>query len=214
MAPLEFDVNVAARGIATMAPLTGCENMVLIIRNTFIEASRLRDDSKRSSSVPRAMNWIFPGENSRLGSSPADAGDKGNHGEQETPSAKSQYMPEGQSPLSAQAPQAHSSTESQDMAEGQHTVSAQAPQAPQVFRQSRSIGSQGHDEGLCNPCAWLWKNGCARGAKCGYCHLCGDGELKARRKLKTKLLKNIERQHKRQAADLSNQQTLDTIDDS
>jgi len=201
MAPLEFDVNVAARGIATMAPLTGCENMVLIIRNTFIEARRLRDDSKRSSSVPRAMNWIFPGENSRLGSSPADAGDKGKQGEQQTPSTKSQNMLEGHPPLSAKV--------------------------PQVLLQSRSIGSKGHDEGSCNPCAWLWKNGCARGAKCGYCHLCGDGELKARRKLKTKLLKNVERQHRqatdllkgrekqqRQAADLSNQESLHTVDHS
>lgn len=193
MAPLKGDGNVVACSIATTAPLKGGESMVLIIRNTFIEARRPCDDSKRSSSVPRAMNWNFPGDNRRLGSFPVDAGDKGKHGEQQTPSTKSPIMPDGQPPLSAQAPQAGSSTKSQNMPAGQHPLSVLAPQA---FLQSWPISSQEHDEGSCKPCAWLWKNGCLRGSSCGYCHLCGIGELKARRKQKTRLLKDREKQQR------------------
>lgn len=49
----------------------------------------------------------------------------------------------------------------------------------------QSPGSDLHGSGNCNPCAWFWKpRGCASGAQCDYCHLCPDGELKRRKKLK------------------------------
>ena len=51
-----------------------------------------------------------------------------------------------------------------------------------------SIGSASHGTGLCRPCAWLWKpGGCQNGEQCRHCHLCPEGELKARRKVKAEL---------------------------
>jgi len=48
-----------------------------------------------------------------------------------------------------------------------------------------SVGSAAHGTGLCRPCAWLWKpQGCQNGEDCRHCHLCPEGELKARRKVK------------------------------
>eukprot|EP00913_Durusdinium_trenchii_P026640 g24996.t1 len=51
-----------------------------------------------------------------------------------------------------------------------------------------SLGSAAHGTGLCRPCAWLWKpGGCQNGSECRHCHLCPEGELKARRKVKAEL---------------------------
>lgn len=49
-----------------------------------------------------------------------------------------------------------------------------------------SVGSAEHGSGRCHPCAWFWKpgRGCQEGANCDYCHLCPEGELKARKKAK------------------------------
>ena len=50
-----------------------------------------------------------------------------------------------------------------------------------------------HILGKCKPCAWKWKvNGCRNGDECSYCHLCPEGELKARRKAKIEKLKKKE----------------------
>jgi len=54
-----------------------------------------------------------------------------------------------------------------------------------VMDNAPSIGSMGHHLGRCNPCAWHWKpQGCTKGSNCTRCHLCPDGELKARKKAK------------------------------
>lgn len=46
-----------------------------------------------------------------------------------------------------------------------------------------SFGSSLHGTGQCKPCAWYWKpEGCKNGEKCCHCHLCPEGELKARKK--------------------------------
>jgi len=46
-------------------------------------------------------------------------------------------------------------------------------------------GSTLHGTGACQPCAWIWKpSGCLRGEACSFCHLCSQGELKARKKAK------------------------------
>ena len=51
-----------------------------------------------------------------------------------------------------------------------------------------SVGSASHGTGLCRPCAWLWKpGGCQNGSDCLHCHLCPEGELKARKKVKADL---------------------------
>lgn len=48
-----------------------------------------------------------------------------------------------------------------------------------------------HESGQCRPCAWFYKKpGCQNGDSCGYCHLCPEGELKARKKSKVLLLKS------------------------
>lgn len=52
-------------------------------------------------------------------------------------------------------------------------------------------GSALHGTGNCNPCAWFWKaRGCACGVECDYCHVCPEGELKRRKKLKIAEIKS------------------------
>mmetsp|Transcript_99842 Transcript_99842/g.177105 ORF Transcript_99842/g.177105 Transcript_99842/m.177105 type:complete len:172 (+) Transcript_99842:79-594(+) len=46
-----------------------------------------------------------------------------------------------------------------------------------------SLGSIGHREGACRPCAWHWKEGgCHKGTTCEFCHLCDAGAVKLRKK--------------------------------
>jgi len=46
-------------------------------------------------------------------------------------------------------------------------------------------GSALHAVRQCKPCAWFWKpGGCQNDFDCSYCHLCPEGELKARKKAK------------------------------
>lgn len=53
-----------------------------------------------------------------------------------------------------------------------------------------SHGSILHGTGNCRPCAWFWKpGGCQNGKECGHCHLCPEGEIKARKKNKLTLLR-------------------------
>jgi len=47
-----------------------------------------------------------------------------------------------------------------------------------------SVGSVGHAEGTCKPCAFLYTKGCENGINCPFCHLCEPGEKKKRRKAK------------------------------
>jgi len=48
-----------------------------------------------------------------------------------------------------------------------------------------SKGSELHGTGECRPCAWFWKSvGCQNGSACQHCHLCPEGELRARKKAK------------------------------
>merc|ERR1719321_571334 len=52
-------------------------------------------------------------------------------------------------------------------------------------------GSMLHGTGHCSPCAWYWKpKNCQNGMECQFCHLCPDGELKARRKAKVASMRN------------------------
>lgn len=49
-----------------------------------------------------------------------------------------------------------------------------------------------HNAGICEPCAWFWKSsGCHRGANCKFCHLCPDGTLKARKKIKQAMVRQF-----------------------
>mmetsp|Transcript_74497 Transcript_74497/g.201537 ORF Transcript_74497/g.201537 Transcript_74497/m.201537 type:complete len:234 (+) Transcript_74497:82-783(+) len=59
---------------------------------------------------------------------------------------------------------------------------AQLPQA--------SAGSELHGTGRCRPCGWFWKpGGCVHGAACCHCHMCPEGELRARKKAKLAALR-------------------------
>lgn len=62
-------------------------------------------------------------------------------------------------------------------------VQLQFPSGPRNGLASK--GSAQHGTGKCRPCAWFFKEqGCSNDYECGYCHLCPDGELKARKKSK------------------------------
>merc|ERR1719215_1504124 len=67
-----------------------------------------------------------------------------------------------------------------------------------IMESGWSLGSAQHYEGLCKPCAWYRKRGCTMGASCGFCHLCGAGEVKARKKKHRKFIKELIK-HQRQA---------------
>lgn len=45
-----------------------------------------------------------------------------------------------------------------------------------------TVGSAGHLLGMCKPCAFVFKGGCANGVECTFCHLCEPGEKKRRKK--------------------------------
>jgi len=66
-------------------------------------------------------------------------------------------------------------------------------QAPaRVMEPMLSSGSVLHSLGRCEPCAWFWRpGGCRSGQECRRCHLCPEGEVKARRKAKNVALKVI-----------------------
>jgi len=55
---------------------------------------------------------------------------------------------------------------------------------------SPSHGSALHGTGRCRPCAWFWKGqGCQNAFECGHCHLCPEGEIKARKKAKRTIMR-------------------------
>lgn len=67
-----------------------------------------------------------------------------------------------------------------------------APRAPPGLAPplgSPSHGSVLHLRGACRPCAWFWKQGgCQNGRDCQHCHLCPQGEVKLRKKVKQTLI--------------------------
>lgn len=63
------------------------------------------------------------------------------------------------------------------------------PQAEDTGK-TESRGAALHSSGQCKPCRWYWKSeGCRHGEECNHCHLCGPGELAARRMAKTAALR-------------------------
>lgn len=50
-----------------------------------------------------------------------------------------------------------------------------------------TIGSLNHFTGQCKPCAFANTKGCKDGTVCNFCHLCGPGEKKRRKKEKRRL---------------------------
>lgn len=80
------------------------------------------------------------------------------------------------------------------LADGRGWVFDKKPEGVMCVRDRKpqiSVGSVLHGTGDCKPCGFFWKAaGCLRGADCQHCHLCPEGELKARRKVKTMQLRN------------------------
>jgi hypothetical protein len=59
-----------------------------------------------------------------------------------------------------------------------------SPPSP-ILKPQASAGADLHGTGRCRPCGWFWRpQGCVLGAECGHCHMCPEGELKARKKAK------------------------------
>lgn len=59
------------------------------------------------------------------------------------------------------------------------------PAAPAAgFPSLPTLGSAGHIEGSCKPCAFVHKQGCERGVSCPFCHLCDASQITLRRKEK------------------------------
>jgi len=77
---------------------------------------------------------------------------------------------------------------------------------PQVLRLSESLpeqswpslGSAGHYDGTCKPCAFFHKQGCAHASECPFCHLCGPQEKKKRQKEKIAALRDARQREARQ----------------
>jgi len=67
---------------------------------------------------------------------------------------------------------------------------------PGLSRAEEALVSRGsllHGTGECRPCAWFYKpGGCQNAVQCGHCHLCPEGEIKARRKVKVEKIRSTE----------------------
>jgi len=189
--------SIARMGLLTTACPVGCciesdPFQVLVVKNTFIDlidSQQVSDASKRSTSAPPTMHRNLPRCSRSLGF-PVEEVDTGNHGiEEKTTSGEHgnlQANMQGQFDKDKET----LSTKYQVVPEGQQHLWAQTPQK---FVESWSMGSEGHKAGSCKPCVWLWKRGCSLGSLCPFCHLCKDGEVKARRKQKSRILKMEER---------------------
>jgi len=89
----------------------------------------------------------------------------------------------------------HSTTAAAAAATTASPATASAPARKLDVRQPQgSTGAALHSTGGCMPCPWFWKaQGCLNGEECLRCHLCPEGELKARRRAKTAELRSKQR---------------------
>jgi len=70
-----------------------------------------------------------------------------------------------------------------------------------------SVGSVGHWDGTCKPCAFMAR-GCTCGVSCPFCHLCDPNEKKRRRKDKITFLRELRRWKKNQVVFAANDQSM------
>lgn len=68
-----------------------------------------------------------------------------------------------------------------------------SPAQPDDPQRIPTVGSQGHLLRMCKPCAFFNTKGCKDGAECLFCHLCGPGEKKRRKKEKTAFWRTMNR---------------------
>jgi hypothetical protein len=76
------------------------------------------------------------------------------------------------------------------------------PEAELGSPEMPSVGSAGHWNGICKPCAFMAR-GCTSGVNCPFCHLCDVNEKKRRRKDKISFMRELRRWKKEQAAGAS-----------
>jgi len=82
--------------------------------------------------------------------------------------------------------QEHSMTSMDDHSSSRRSSDGDLP--PQLGSNDLpSIGSLGHYLRRCKPCAFVTRAGCSNATQCNFCHLCGPGEKKRRRKEKRSL---------------------------
>lgn len=70
-----------------------------------------------------------------------------------------------------------------------------------------TIGSVGHWNGTCRPCAFMAR-GCTSGVSCPFCHLCDPNEKKRRRKDKISFMRELRRWKKEQTVCASSDQHM------
>jgi len=183
-----------------------------VVRNTFIEAHVDRHTS---------LDEFF--QERRIQSSPAEPKEREDEGSHlRTPSLDLLKSPEPQHMSSAIASGAESFMTSMaavsafwtqpyqevQMAPAQDFNAMQ--QMPCVLRLSEAlqgtgqlgsnemptVGSAGHHNGTCKPCAFLHTKGCENGTQCTFCHLCAPEEKRRRQKDKHEAFKEMRRQRR------------------
>mmetsp|Transcript_99110 Transcript_99110/g.191464 ORF Transcript_99110/g.191464 Transcript_99110/m.191464 type:complete len:141 (+) Transcript_99110:94-516(+) len=75
---------------------------------------------------------------------------------------------------------------------------ASTKQLAKARRPEYSLGSDGHSNNECKPCAWHWKaSGCSNGIQCTFCHLCSSTALKEKRKKRIAELHTLAKEKKK-----------------
>jgi len=137
--------------ILKAAPLEATLAMeVYTVKNTFLNIELTPDSLKRTSfSAP--ASWRIPSDIERK-APPTCNKEEGKHSRY--PTCDKQHFPR----IPRERTKVHDGNEPK--------------------RTLPSIGSAGHTDGTCRPCAHFWRGtGCTRDKDCEYCHLCGEDEF-------------------------------------
>jgi len=77
---------------------------------------------------------------------------------------------------------------------------SEALPAPEIgLQEFPTVGSAGHYNGTCKPCAFLYTRGCESGPQCAFCHLCPPDEKRRRQKDKKACFREMRRQRRNQS---------------
>jgi hypothetical protein len=179
LVPILFEMQDQRVGVLTgKSPFFGrqCSQSVKV-KNTFIDG--FLDDGEQNDGLPVAACKSWCAGFTRQGSASWSCGSTSDGESLTAPSS-----PEGAARpgLSAEPP-------------------SPPPSPPSPVRKPQaSAGAELHGTGRCRPCGWFWKpEGCVHGAECCHCHMCPEGELKARKKAKIATMRT--RKHAESAND-------------
>jgi len=141
------------------------------VKNTFIQAFLVDDDSDDEDGVPMVAVKSCPPVRMRASSSISTSAEDSSS--DSSPTAR--WLVVG--PMGAE----HQA----ELCQGEAAQEVRRPQItpPELRKPEASVGSSLHGTGQCKPCAWFWRpQGCDNGGDCRHCHLCLPGVLKERRK--------------------------------